>query len=286
MNKNIVYSDGKYIPLDEARISVLDRGFLFADGVYEVIPIYNGKPFCKQQHLDRLQKSLQGIYMQLPFNQQQWYGIFDNLIKENNATQGNYHIYLQVTRGVASSRGHAFPDDIKPTVFIAVNKSTKVLPYQELCRGKAAITAQDIRWSCCHIKSISLLPNILLSQQAKRAGCEEAILIRDGYAIEGASSNLFIVKNNNLITPPLSSYILGGITREIVIELARKNEILCKEQQITESELANADEIWITSSTREIYPITRLDDRPVGDGKVGSIWEKMIKLYRDNTCNK
>lgn len=283
MNENIVYLDGKYIPSNEARISVLDRGFLFADGVYEVIPIYNGRPFYKQQHLDRLQRSLQGIYMQLPFGQQQWYEIFDNLIKENNAIEGNYHIYLQVTRGVASSRGHAFPDNIKPTVFVAVNKSTKVLSYQELCQGKAVITAQDTRWSCCYIKSISLLPNVLLSQQAKGAGCEEAILIRDGYALEGASSNLFIVKNNTLITPPLSPYILGGITRDIVIELARKNEILCKEQQIPESELVNADEIWITSSTREIYPIVKLNNKPVGNGEVGPVWKKMIKLYRDNT---
>jgi len=285
MNINIVYLNDKYIPLDEARISVLDRGFLFADGVYEVIPIYYGKPFYKQQHLGRLQKSLQGIYMQLPFSQQQWYEIFDNLIKKNKATQGNYHIYLQVTRGVASSRGHTFPDSIKPTVFIAVNKSTKVLPYQELCHGKTVITAPDIRWSDCYIKSISLLPNVLLSQQAKSAGCEEAILIRDGYALEGASSNLFMVKNNTLITPPLSPYILGGITRDIVIELARKNEILCEEQQIPESELINADEIWITSSTREIYPIVKLNNKPVGNGKVGPVWEKMIKLYRDNTSS-
>jgi len=285
MNKNIVYLNGKYMPLKKAKVSVLDRGFLFADGVYEVIPIYNGEPFCKQRHLDRLQKSLQGIYMQLPFNQQRWYRIFASLIKKNNATHGNYHIYLQITRGVASKRSHALSDNIKPTVLVTVNKSTKVLSYQELCRGKAAITAQDIRWSNCYIKSISLLPNVLLSQQAKSAGCEEAVLIRDGYAIEGASSNLFIVKNNNLITPPLFSYVLGGITREIVIELARKNKILCKEKQITESELANADEIWITSSTREVYPIVKLNNKPVGNGEVGPVWKKMIKLYRDNTCS-
>lgn len=285
MTKNIVYLNHKYIDLKKAKISVLDRGFLFADGVYEVIPIYNGKPFRCQQHLERLERSLKNIAMQSPFTQQQWLNIFSKLIKKNKTITGNYHFYIQITRGAAASRGHAFPDNINPTILVTLNKSTKNLPLEILSQGKSAISCEDTRWKNCHIKSISLLPNILFSEQAHEANSEEAILIRDGYAIEGASSNLFIVKNNTLITPPLSPYILGGITRDTILELAKVNNIPYQEQQISETELNNADEIWITSSTREIYPITKLNNDLVANGMVGPIWQQMIKLYREIYTN-
>ncbi len=280
MNKNLVYLNNKYIDLKKAKISVLDRGFLFADGVYEVIPIYNGKPFRCQQHLERLERSLKNISME-SLTQEPWLNIFNKLIKKNKATNGNYHFYIQITRGAATSRAHSFPGNIPPTILVTVNKSTKNLPIEILSQGKSAISSEDTRWKNCHIKSISLLPNILFSEQAREANSEETILIRDGYAIEGASSNLFIVKNNTLITPPLSSYILGGITRDVVLELATANNIPYQEQQISETELNNADEIWITSSTREIYPITKLNDNLVANGKPGPTWKQMIKLYRD-----
>lgn len=281
MIKNIIYLNGKYVPLKKAKISVLDRGFLFADGVYEAIPIYNGKPFRGKQHLQRLARSLLGIKMPMPLSCEQWENVFKTLIKKNNIEQGNYNIYLQVTRGAAKTRRHAFPENVAPTVFAMASKSTHNLPYDVLCQGKSAITALDCRWQYCNIKSVSLLPNVLLSRQAKVANGCEAILIRDGYAIEGASSNLFIVKDGIIITPPLSSYILSGITREFILELAEQNNMLYREQQIAKAELEQADEIWISSSTREIYPITKLDGNNVGDGEVGPLWKKIIKLYRD-----
>jgi D-alanine transaminase len=284
MNKNIVYLNNKYIPLNKSKISVLDRGFLFADGIYEVIPIYNGKLFRSQQHLERLERSLKNIVMPSPLTQEQWDNIFNKLIKKNKAYNGNYHFYIQITRGAAKSRGHAFPDNIPPTILVILNKSTKNLPLDILKQGKSAISCEDTRWKNCHIKSIALLPNILFSEKAHAADSEEAILIRDGYAIEGASSNLFIVKNNTLITPPLSPYLLGGITRDAILELAKTNNIHYQEQPISEAELKNADEIWISSSTREIYPITKLNNNHVANGKVGPIWQRMIKLYRD-ACN-
>lgn len=286
MKHNIVYLNNKYIPLKKAKVSVLDRGFLFADGVYEVIPIYNVMPFYSKQHLVRLEHSLKDIHIQPPLTIEQWHAIFSKLIKKNKATIGNYYLYIQITRGAAASRGHIFPDNITPTILITINKMTKNLPYEELCQGKSAITAQDSRWENCHIKSISLLPNTLFSQQANNANAEEAILIRAGYAVEGASSNLFIVKDNVIITPPLSSYILGGVTRNIILELAKQNHIPYQEQSISAAELENADEIWITSSTREIYPINKLDNNPVGNGEIGPFWKKMFKLYRAITSKE
>jgi len=280
--KDIVYLNGKYIPLKKAKISVLDRGFLFGDGVYEVIAVYNGELVGVKPHLDRLDRSLTKISIPLPLDHKQWHDIFTKLLHKNKITDGTYCIYLQVTRGVAPYRCHQFPAKAVTTVFAQVTSSPYALSYEDLSRGTAVITAEDTRWQHCHIKSVALLPNVLFAQQAAEAGSVEVILLRDGYAIEGASSNLFIVKNGVIITPPLSEHILGGITRKIVLQLATKNGIPCKEQPIIEAELKAADEIWITSSSRGIYPITKLDNKKVADGKVGSIWKQMIKLYREH----
>ncbi len=281
MSKKIVYLNGKFVPIKKATISVMDRGFLFADGAYEVIPIYDTKLFGAKEHLDRLERSLDRIQMQPPLTHEQWDVVFNTLLQKNKIKHGNYHIYLEVTRGAPETRSHAFPKDIAPTIFVQINQSPYALPYEQLLDGKKAITAQDTRWEHCHIKSIALLPNILFSQRAKEAGAVETILLRDGYVLEGASSNVFIVKDNVAITPALTPCILAGITRQKVLELAAANNITYKEHPITEQELKNADEIWIASSTREVYPITQLDEQKIGTGKAGEVWQKIIKLYHE-----
>ncbi len=274
---NIVYLNGKFIPIEQAKVSVLDRGFLFGDGVYEVIPVYAGQPFRLPQHLQRLQYSLKEIRLAEPIDSQALKIIIDKLIIENG--DGDLAIYLQITRGIAPQRLHTFPAEIQATIFISATR----LPRPEiakLAKGFAAITSEDIRWRRCDIKTISLLPNILMRQQAADVAAIETILIADGNAIEGATSNLFIVKDHTIITPPKGAHILGGITRDYVIELAKNQHLPLRQATISQQELRHADEIWITSSSKEIAPIVKLDNEPVSTGQVGPIWKKMIALYQ------
>jgi len=276
MNESIVYLNGEFLPLEEAKIPVLDRGFIFGDGVYEVIPCYGGRLFRLEEHLRRLQHSLDGIRLRNPLTLAEWKEMLQRLVEANPAKDQS--LYLQVTRGVAG-RDHRFPEKSTPTVF-AMSKPLPPAPPELLERGVAAITLPDIRWQYCHIKAISLLPNVLLRQQALEAGADEAILLRDGEATEGAASNLFIVEAGVLITPPKDHRLLPGITRDLVVELARNAGIPCQERTVTESELRAAQEIWITSSTREILPVTRLDDTVVGEGRPGEMWRRMYQLYQ------
>ena len=276
MNESIIYLNGEFLPLEEAKIPVLDRGFIFGDGVYEVIPCYGGRLFRLEEHLRRLQHSLDGIRLRNPLTPAEWKEMLQRLAEANPAEDQS--LYLQVTRGVAG-RDHRFPEKSTPTVF-AMSKPLPPAPPELLERGVAAITLPDIRWQCCHIKAISLLPNVLLRQQALEAGADEAILLRDGEATEGAASNLFIVEAGVLITPPKDHRLLPGITRDLVVELARDAGIPCQERTVTESELRAAQEIWITSSTREILPVTRLDDTAVGKGRPGEMWRRMYQLYQ------
>ncbi len=276
MNESIVYLNGEFLPLEEAKIPVLDRGFIFGDGVYEVIPCYGGRLFRLEEHLRRLQHSLDGIRLRNPLTPAEWKEMLQRLAEANPAEDQS--LYLQVTRGVAG-RDHRFPEKSTPTVF-AMSKPLPPAPPELLERGVAAITLPDIRWQCCHIKAISLLPNVLLRQQALEAGADEAILLRDGEATEGAASNLFIVEAGVLITPPKDHRLLPGITRDLVVELARDAGIPCQERTVTEGELRAAQEIWITSSTREILPVTRLDDTVVGKGRPGEMWRRMYQLYQ------
>jgi len=279
---NIVYLNGSFMPKEEATISVMDRGFLLADGIYEVIPVYSGKLFRLKEHLNRLQRSLDAIRLPSPFTQKEWQTILCELVDKNGG--GNQAIYLQVTRGVENIRDHSFPDQVKPTIFVMSNPIAK--PTDEDLNhtldntpGISTITTKDIRWDRCDIKSISLLPNILLRQQALDAGAQEALLIKDGYLTEGAASNCFVIKDGVIFTPPKNELILGGITRDLVIELARENQIDCKEEPINEAALNNADEIWISSSTKEIVPVVQLNNKAVGQGVVGPLWRKMAELY-------
>lgn len=276
-----VYLNGEFLPLDEASVSVTDRGFLFGDGVYEVIPVYGGHLFRLQHHLQRLHNSLQGIGMANPHTDSEWREILTRLTAQLG--DSDQALYLQVTRGCTDVRDHAWPENIEPTIY-ARTKTLKTPTTDEKRLGIHAITLDDPRWQHCSIKAITLLANVLARHQAADAGAQEAILIRDGSATEGAASNLFIVKENLLITPPRSDSLLPGITREIVLELAKQHGIPYAEASISANDLRSADEIWMSSSTREILPVLQLDDEAVGNGVAGGVWEEMNALYE--TCKE
>ncbi|WP_231910552.1 D-amino acid aminotransferase [Candidatus Nitrosoglobus terrae] len=261
----------------EAKISVLDRGFLFGDGVYEVIPVYGKYFFRLIPHLQRLEYSLQAIKLKNPLSLSQWQSTLQQLIRFNNGL--DQAVYLQITRGSAP-RDHAFPQKIEPTIF-AMSNPIKPVPEKWRIEGVTAVLREDIRWKYCHIKSVALLSNVLLRQEAVESGAQEAILLRDGQLTEGAASNIFIVQKGVLVTPVEDSSLLSGITRDLVLELATEAGILCEERIISTKDLLQADEIWLTSSTREILPVTRLDDVQVGSGFPGVIWQQVDKLYQE-----
>jgi D-alanine transaminase len=273
MENKIVYLNGDYIPLNEAKISVLDRGFLFGDGVYEVIPAYSGHLFHFQDHLQRLENSLDGIRLANPHSREQWLEILIPLLNP----QFDQYIYLQVTRGVATKRDHAFPENIEATVFAMCSN---IVPFAGLNHGVKAISLDDSRWQFCNIKAITLLGNILHRQEAINNGCAEALLVKDGYVVEGAASNVFAVIDDVLITPAKSNSILPGITRDVILDIARKNDIPCREDNISFAAIQTASEIWVTSSTREIIPVVELDSKLVGDGKPGSVWHIVNHLFQ------
>lgn len=280
MPNRIVYLNGKFLPLNEAHISVMDRGFLFGDAIYEVIPMFDGRLFRPLEHLQRFKRSIIAISLNLTLQEDKFLEIFEQLIQRNPDQGANRAIYLQVTRGVAENRDHTFSDNMEPTIFA---QCTKFTPVNEdvLSIGAKAITVPDIRWAQCYIKAVTLLPNVLLAQQAKKAGAKEAIMIRDGLAKEGTSSNLFIVKNGTLITPPADNSILRGVTHDLILEIAAQQHIPFSEQDIPEQALREADEIWMTGSLKEILPITQLDDSPVGTGKTGPMWYTFFKYYQE-----
>ncbi len=271
-----VFLNGEYLPADQAHVSVLDRGFLLGDGVYEVIPVYQGLPFCLNEHLQRLQRSLDGVRMANPYSIEQWSEIIARLVKDNEGE--NQAVYLQVTRGVAP-RDHVFPEGVEPTAFVMTNP-IKPLPEWYKQDGIKAITVKDIRWAQCDIKAITLLPNSLLRQQAQDAGAQEAILIRDGYMTEGSASNSYAVLDGVIYTAPKDEKVLPGITRDVVLGLARSAGVSYREQAVSAEQLKQADEIWISSSTRELLPVTTLDDAPVGNGKPGPVWQQLDALYQ------
>jgi len=272
------YLNGSFLPLEDARVSVMDRGFLFGDGVYEVIPVYGGRLFRLPHHLQRLQNSLDGVRIANPLSATEWSEVLVELVQRNTGL--DQAVYLQVTRGAAPKRDHAFPEGIRPTVFAMSNP---LPPPRDIARepGVEAVTLPDIRWQHCDIKAITLLANVMLRQQAVEADSAEAILIRDGYAVEGAASNIFIVSNGVLITPPKGPELLPGITRDLIIELAAANGLPYREAGITEAMLRQAGEIWLSSSTREISPVIRLDSAAVADGRPGPAWRQMINLFQE-----
>lgn len=268
--------NGKFLPPEEARIPALDRGFIFGDGVYEVIPAYSRIPFRLKQHLLRLQTSLGAIRLANPHSDAEWTRLIGELIAQNQGE--DQYLYLHVTRGPAK-RDHVFPKQVHPTVFMMSTPLT-IPPPELLKTGVAAITAQDNRWLRCDIKAISLLPNVLLRQMAADAGAAEAILLRDGFLTEGAASNILVVKDNLLLAPPKNHLMLAGITYDVVLELAAANNIPHEVRVVSESEVHSAQELWMTSSTREVLAITTLDGKPVGDGKPGEHFWRMHGLYQ------
>ncbi len=278
---NIVYLNGRYLPVEEATISVMDRGFLFGDGVYEVIPVFGNKLLRFDEHQARLQNSLNRISLSNPFDNHEWATIFSNLLEKNSGE--DRAIYLQISRGVYHRRDlstHAHGEtQCSPTVFVMVLQ-VKQPNIEVLSAGISAITVDDFRWNACDIKSTSLVANVMLKQQAGDANVEDAILIRNGVVTEGTASNVFLVKQGVLITPPTGSQLLPGITRELVIEIAENNAIVVEQREIKEAELYSADEIWMTSSTREIAPVINLNGKTVGAGVAGKLWKRVVDLYQ------
>ena len=271
---SIAYMNGEFTPLAEARVSPLDRGYLLADGIYEVIPVYAGLLFRMDEHLRRLESSLAAVRIDNPHTREQWEDLLRRLVERNGG--GHQSIYLQVTRGVAP-RDHAFPDTVQPSVFVM----TRVMASDIEVRPASAVTRPDNRWSRCDVKTIALLPNVLLRQEAVDAGATEAILIRDDQITEGAATNVFVVRDDFIITPPKGPTLLPGITRDLVMELIAGVDLPGLEAQISTEALRTADEIWITSSSMEVTPVVEIDQRPVGTGQPGPVWKKVYGLFRD-----
>ncbi|WP_018623339.1 D-amino acid aminotransferase [Kangiella aquimarina] len=277
---SIAYLNGQLLAIEEAKVPALDRGFLFGDGVYEVIPVYAGRLFRFKQHIARLENSLRGIRLPMEQTLQDWANICHQLIEQNSLN--NASIYLQITRGAYPERNHDFPANPNPTIFAMITALPEVqaVPSDKDLQGISVITAEDIRWQRCDIKAITLLANCMLKQQALECGANDTILVRGGVAFEATSSNLFIVRDGVIITPPLSEHLLPGITRDFLLWLAEQHGILTEQRLIPEHELLQADEIWLTSSTKEIRPVTRLNDVTIGDGTAGPVWRQMYDHYQ------
>jgi D-alanine transaminase len=273
----MVFLNGKLLPIEQASVSVLDRGFIFGDGVYELVPVYSRVPFRLDEHLARLERSLGEAKIRNPYSRAQWRGHIYGLIDAQ--AFDDQSIYFQVTRG-AAKRDHAFPKGVEPTVFMMANPLVNPPP-EQVERGGAAVSAVDNRWLRCDIKSISLIGNVMLRQRSAEAGAAETILFRDGKLTEASASNVFVVRRGVIESPPKSHLILPGITYDVVVELARANGLPLEFKAIGEAEVRAADEIWVTSSSKEVLAIVSLDGRRVGDGRPGPLFRRMYQLYQD-----
>ncbi|MBM3352791.1 MAG: D-amino acid aminotransferase [Betaproteobacteria bacterium] len=273
----MVFLNGTLMPIEEAKVPVLDRGFIFGDGVYELVPVYSRVPFRLEEHLARLERSLELVRIRNPYARAEWRDILLEVIRRQPfEDQG---VYFQVTRGVAK-RDHAFPKDAVPTVFVMSNPL--LTPPRELVeRGAAALTAVDERWLHCDIKSISLIGNCLLRQVSADAGAVETILFRDGRLTEASASNVFVVRRGVILSPPKSNLILPGITYEVIAELARAAALPFEYRDLSRDEVFTADEIWVTSSSKEVLAVVTLEGKPVGEGRPGPLFRRMHALYQD-----
>ena len=272
-----VFLNGEFLPLAEAKVPVLDRGFIFGDGVYEVVPVYSKVPFRLEEHLARLERSLAAVGIRNPYTREQWKGFVAGIVERQPfEDQG---VYFQVTRGVAK-RDHAFPRHAEPTVFMMSNPLVPP-PAAVVENGAAAISARDNRWLRCDIKSISLIGNVLLRQLSAEVDAVETILFRDGQLTEASSSNVFVVNGGVIQSPPKNELILPGITYDVVVELARAHQMPLEFRAISEAEVRAADELWVTSSSKEVLAVVALDGKPVGDGKPGPAFRRMYQHYQD-----
>ncbi len=271
-----VYLNGRFLPLEDAKISVLDRGFIYGDGVYELIPVYHRQPFRLRQHLARLQRSLDGIRMVNPHTDPEWESIIRELVART--AFDDQGVYFQVTRGVAK-RDHSFPLDVAPTVFMMSNPLS--LPTAEQVeRGVAVVTAIDERWLHCDLKTISLLGNVLARQRATDAGAAETVLFRNGFLTEASASNVFIVRDGVILGPPKDNQILPGITYDAAFELARGGGLAVEVRPISRDEALAADEMWLSSSTKEVLAVTTVDGKSFAGGSPGPLFHKMHELFQ------
>jgi D-alanine transaminase len=274
----IVYLNGEYLPLAEAKVPVLDRGFIFGDGVYEVIPAYGRGLFRLREHLARLDHSLRAVRIGNPFDAAGWSALLESVVARN--AWDDQSVYLQVTRGVAP-RTQEFPKgDVRPTVFVMANALKMPTPEQR-ANGVAVVTRDDYRWRRCDIKSVSLLANCLLRQEAEDAGAVETVLVRDGNVKEASTCNVLLVKQGVILNPPKDNLILHGITFDLAIELAQAAGIPLETREVKLAELYGADEVWLSSSAREVLPVATVDGRRIGGGKPGPVYARMYQLFQD-----
>jgi D-alanine transaminase len=274
--EQIVYLNGRFLPVADAHVSVLDRGFIYGDGVYELVPVYGREPFRLPHHLARLQRSMDGIGLSNPHSPAQWEAIIRDLVaRQPWADQG---VYFQVTRGVAK-RDHAFPQGVPPTVFMMSNP----LPTpsrEQVERGVAVVTADDNRWHRCDLKTISLLGNVLMRQLAADAGAVETVMFRDGYLTEASASNVLVVRDGVIVVPPKDHLILPGVTYDATMEFAREAGIPLAVQPVSRAQALAADEMWLSSSTKEVLAITTVDGQPFAGGRPGPVFRRMWDLFQ------
>ena len=273
---NIAYVNGHFSPLEQATIPIEDRGFQFGDGVYEVVRTYGGIPFRLHDHLSRLESSARALSIPVPLSRSEWEALVREGVQRSQYAEGL--VYVQVTRGMAP-RSHLFPVPATPTVvmtFRETPESSGALPLE----GVPAVTLPDLRWGRCSIKSLNLLPNVLAKQEANDAGAIEAILVKDGLVTEGCSSNVCLVRDGNIITPPLSDQLLAGVTRAVVLELARKHGIMVDEREVPEEELTRAEELFLISTTIEVLPVSTLNGVPVGDRVPGPVTQAVSDAFQ------
>ncbi|HRA79779.1 MAG TPA: D-amino acid aminotransferase [Burkholderiaceae bacterium] len=274
-----VYLNGDFVPLEQARIPVLDRGFIFGDGIYEVVPVYARRPFRWPQHLARLKRSLAAIGIDNPLDDEAWTTLVADLVARHEWP--DQFVYMQVTRGVAR-RDHAFPKGVRPTVFAM--SSQLVLPTAaQLEQGVAAIALPDERWLHCNIKSTSLLGNVLARQAAVEAGAAECVMFRDGFLTEGSASNIWVARGGRLYGPPTDNLVLEGVRYGLIAQLCADAGIPLQLRRILREEVQAADELILSSATKEVLAITTLDGRPVGTGKPGPLFAKLHAAYQQAT---
>jgi len=272
----IAYLNGEWMRPEDARVSVFDRGFMFGDGIYEVMAVYDGEVFTLDQHLTRLQRSLDAIRLESPHSPEGWRALIEEAVARGKESPA--YLYLQVTRGVASPRNHVYPEVVSPTVLMTVMHAP-VLERKEITPLRV-VTKNDFRWGRGDIKVVSLIANGLLKNEAIAEGFDDAILVRDGEVTESTAANVFIVSDGVIVTPPRSNFLLHGITRDHVIELAQAAGLKVEERAITEAELLAADEVWVTSTGQEVWPVGQVNGQVIGNGSAGVVWQSVDDLFQ------
>lgn len=273
---SVAYLNGEWLPLDEARVSVFDRGFMFGDGIYEVMPVYGQRIFTLDDHLKRLARSLGELRLESPFSDDEWRALFREAVERGKEDPA--YLYLQVTRGVAIPRSHVYPSSVTPTVLITITEAPSLR--RENVTPHNLVTKQDFRWGRGDIKVTSLVANGLIRNEALAEGYDDAVLIRDGKVTEATAANVFIVKNGTVLTPPKSTFLLHGITRDHVISLAVGAGIPVEERDIPEAEMLAADEIWLSSTGQEVWPAVSINGQTIGNGAPGVIWQAIDDLFQ------